>query len=443
MRILQIQRIQTTCQNRWSPAPVEVSRALGGENLWFTRETFQTVEGFGGCFNELGWLALQEAEPSQREAFFDMLFSPDQMNISLWRVPIGASDFALKWYSHNETEGDFEMEHFSISRDEQILLPYLKAAQKRRKGEPVTVFASPWSPPTWMKNPPVCNYGNMIMEPRYLKAYALYFVKFIQAYEAHGIHVDQVHVQNEPVSSQKFPSCIWTGEQMALFIGEYLGPAFQEHGITAEIWLGTLNGQENDGRLLYTGFDNYANLVMNNPKAARYIKGISYQWAGKNTIHQTVASFPQLRYLHSEVECGDGENSWAYAEYVFTLLWRYFSAGVCGNVYWNMALKQGGESSWGWRQNSFVTVSPDGAVTYQPEFYVFRHFSQFVKPGAVRLGLKGVWNGTALAFQNPDGSRVLVAQNGLDVQRELAFQIGEQVCRMTLEPHSWNTVVME
>ncbi len=103
------------------------------------------------------------------------------------------------------------------------------------------LFASPWSPPTWMRQPHVYNYGVLRWEPEILEAYALYLLRFVQAYQAEGLPVHQLHVQNEPDSNQKYPSCIWTGAKMRDFIREYLGPRFREAGVACEIWAGTID----------------------------------------------------------------------------------------------------------------------------------------------------------------------------------------------------------
>ena len=132
----------------------------------------------------------------------------------------------------------------------------------------MTLFASPWSPPTWLKRPRAYNYGTLILEPEYQRAYALYFVKFVQAYAAAGVRIAQVHLQNEPDADQKFPSCLWTGAQMRL-TATTSGPAFRDNNIDADIWLGTLNTDDYDSFTL-------AALTLI-PEANRYIawRGLS------------------------------------------------------------------------------------------------------------------------------------------------------------------------
>lgn len=397
----------------------------------------QKWEGFGGCFNELSQIALDTLDAGQRDGVYDLLFGreADGLRFDYCRLPVGASDYAESWYSHNETEGDYAMEHFSIERDQKYLLPYIKEALKRNPD--MNLFASPWSPPTWMKYPKAHNFGTLVWTEENLRAYALYFLKFIQAYEKEGVHIGQLHVQNEPMSSQKFPSCIWTGEEFAEFIGKYLGPLFEADNCGTKIWLGTLNGPETDHRMLYTRYNDYANMVLHDADAYRYIEGVSYQWAGKYALQVTKNSFPEKKYIQSENECGDGQNTWEYAKYIYELFCHYINNGVCAYVYWNMVLPPKGKSTWGWEQNSMITVD-DGKVILNYEYYVMKHFARFVRPGAVRIGLKGHFSGTSVCFKNPDGSLVLVVQNPFD--REMTFEFAGE--KITLKADSINTICL-
>jgi glucosylceramidase len=410
--------------------------------LELTGEKDQEIEGFGGCFNELGWIALSNLEEDQREELFDELFDEEKgCKFNFCRIPIGANDYSTEWYSYNETPRDYEMKNFSIEMDKKYLIPYIRKALEKR-GD-IKLFASPWSPPTWMKFPRAYNHGTMIWQKEILEAYALYFLKFVKAYDAEGIKVDQIHIQNEPASDQKFPSCIWKGEQFREFIGEYLGPLFEKNSLDTEIWLGTLNGPEVDNRFLYTGYDQYANLVLFDEKARKYIKGVSYQWAGKYAVQQTHESWPELRLMQSENECGDGNNTWEYAHYIFNLFRHYLSNGVNSYIYWNMILEPKGNSTWGWKQNSMITVNPESKeVIYNPEFYVMKHYSHFIKPGAIRLKTKGHWNGNSVVFENPDGEIVVVIGNNMEISRKVTFKGAGKEFTAEIPPYSFNTIII-
>ncbi|WP_342416551.1 glycoside hydrolase family 30 protein [Paenibacillus sp. FSL R10-2782] len=440
-----IQWFSTSKAQAWQSRSHHLSETQEQANLTITGETHQLVEGFGGCFNELSYVALNHLKSDERAQVLHSLFHPEgEHKFTICRLPIGASDYALEWYSHNETDGDVEMKHFSIERDQQYLIPFIREALQLNPD--LKLFASPWSPPTWMKSPKAYNYGTLRWEKDILKAYALYFVKFVQAYREAGITIHQVHVQNEVIADQKFPSCVWTGEQLREFIRDYLGPAFEEHGLDTEIWLGTINAPDPWEELMKktsTGFDEYAHTVLSDPEAYKYIKGVGYQWAGKNAIQRTVASYPELRYMQTENECGNGENSWDYAKYVYNLYQHYFTNGVNAYIYWNMVLEPKGKSTWGWEQNSMITVDPaDRKRTLNPEYYVMKHFSHFVLPGARRIGLHGSWTGNVVAFRNADGQTVVVIANPFYESRVLNLSAGEGTHHFELEPESFNTIVI-
>jgi glucosylceramidase len=393
----------------------------------------QTWRGAGGCFNELGWKALALLAEQDRARVVASLFDPtDGCRFNLCRLPIGASDYAAEWYSLDEVDGDCAMEHFTIARDEGCLIPYIKSALAHRPD--ATLFASPWSPPTWMKFPKAYNYGMLVQRRELLDAYALYFVKFVQAYAARGVTIRQVHPQNEPAADQKFPSCLWTGVQMRDFIKNHLGPAFERHALECEIWLGTINSDDYDG---------WANTVLGDPAARRYVAGVGYQWAGKGAIQRTRESW-DVELMQTENECGDGTNSWEYARYVFGLMRHYVTNGAGAYVYWNMILEDGGRSTWGWRQNSLITVDPQARrATCRPEFYVMKHLSAFVDPGAVNLGLSGPWTANAFAFANPSGRTVVCVMNPFAGEREFAFDTGTGIVGARLGAFSINTFVFE
>lgn len=405
----------------------------------------QTIAGFGGCFNELGWMALGALSPDARDQIVRELFDTENgLGLGLCRIPIGASDYAAQWYSCNETDGDLAMDHFSIDRDRVHLIPYIKAAQAINPD--MRFFASPWSPPTWMKQPKAYNYGRLRMEPAILDSYALYLQKFIEAYADEGIPVAQLHIQNEPYADQKFPSCLWSPEQFRVFLRDHIGPRFEQAGMETELWLGTLNGPTQMGftpaGIKVDLYERNVDTLLFDPAVRRYIAGIGYQWAGQHVIQRTHESFPEIRLMQTENECGDGTNTWEYAQYVFNLIRHYLGNGAEAYVYWNMVLAAGGESTWGWHQNTLVTVDPDtGAVVRNPEYWLMRHFSGHVRPGAKRLVCSGHWNGSGLAFRNPDGAIVVQLSNALARPRTATIDVMGETRTVTLAPDSFNTLI--
>ena len=161
------------------------------------------------------------------------------------------------------------------------------------------------------------------------------------------------------------------------------------------------------------------------------------QWAGRANIAALHRAFPDLPLTQSESECGDGTNTWQYAMYVNELFRHYLSSGAGTYLSWNMVLAEGALSTWGWAQNSLVTVA-GGAFTVRPEFWVTKHYAHFVRPGARRLGLRGPWSARSVAFENPGGGRVVVTGNPLDTP--VTVELGTDT--VTLPPSSVATVLL-
>lgn len=183
--------------------------------------------------------------------------------------------------------------------------------------------------------------------------------------------------------------------------------------------------------------------VLHDLRSGKYIKGVGFQWAGKGAIAGIHQRYPNLSLYQSEQECGDGKNDWKYCVYTWDLMKHYFTSGANAYMYWNISLKKGGVSRWGWSQNSLVTVD-EAAKTYQfnYEYYLLKHLSHYVKPGARRVATSGAF-ANLLAFQNPDKSIVVVAQNESNADRALRFAVGKQAFAPVLKANSFNTWVIK
>lgn len=420
-----------TCEDSfWQERDLRV--AATGEALEISEALDKPLYGFGCCLSEICIQAIRTLDETKQKEIFRELFSEEGCGFSFCRLSIGANDFAESWYSYNETDGDYAMEHFSIDRDRKFILPAVKQAMEYSPR--LRFFASPWSPPTWMKFPKVCNHGRIVETEENLRAYALYFKKYLEAYRAEGVQIDQIHVQNEFHSDQKFPSCVWTGDALINFMVNYLAPAL---GDSAELWFGTDNGPENDHRLLISRYRQFFGKAMQNPDFRKIVSGVSYQWAGKFGITQAAEDYPEMNLLNGEMECGDGKNTWEYARYSYEMMHHYFKHGSRACVYWNIALTEGATSTWGWKQNSLITVTKDGDYRYNPDFYVIKHYARFVREGAVMLKTKGGWSTNTTLFRNPDGSTVAVVMNPFDFEKDLTL-MGET---FRLPPRSFVTLV--
>jgi glucosylceramidase len=415
----------------------------------------QTIEGFGACFNELGWMSINSLGKTERESIMKELFAPGVGgNFTICRMPIGANDFARDWYSYDETEGDFGMKNFSIANDLNTLVPFIKNAQRYNPG--LKIWASPWSPPAWLKwnkhyacastNAAMDNKfqngldtqkqgkegtNQFIQKDEYFSAYALYFSKFVKAYRDQGISISAVMPQNEFNSCQIFPSCTWTATGLAKFIGSYLGPEMDKQKV--QIMFGTM--ERPDIALVDT--------VLKDPLAANFIKGVGFQWAGKKAIADTHQKYPNMRLYQSEQECGDGKNDWTYCSYAWTLMKHYLSNGANAYMYWNLSLDKDGFSRWGWSQNSLVSVDKlKKTYVYNFEYYLLKHVSHFVLPGAQLLDTDGQ-SKNVLAFVNPDKSVVVIVRNDAKQDRRINLKIGSMGVSPLLKADSFNTFVVK
>jgi len=437
--------VSTTASNPWvNEKPVnfeQVDTTKSFDITVLTRNKAQIIDGFGGCFNELGWDALQMLDTAKQNEVMKGLFTPEGLNFNICRMSIGANDYSRSYYSLNDSVGDFEMKYFNIDRDKKDLVPYIKQAMQYNPQ--LKIWGSPWTPPAWMKlnkhyatladpkynDLPVNTPGisKFTMESNYLKAYATYFVKYVQAYRSEGINVYAIHPQNEISASQIFPSCLWNAKELNVFIGEYLGPEFEKQKLDAEIWLGTINDPS------FAKMDS----ILGNSASAKYIKGVGYQWAGQKAIGETHQKYPELKLMQSENECGDGSNDWAAAQHTWGLMKHYFNNGANSYMYWNMMLEKDGISVWGWKQNAMISISKSGKLVYNPEYYLMKHLSHFIKPGARLLKIGDV---NALSFVNPDGEIIILVENPLKETSVKTIRIDDKQINLSLKPESFNTV---
>jgi glucosylceramidase len=394
--------------------------------------------GLGGCFNEKGWEALQKLSAGDRDKAIKLLFDAnDGIGFTWGRIPIGASDYGLQRYTLNQTTDDFEMTNFSIEHDKSYLIPYVKAAMAVKPD--IQFWASAWTPPTWMKTgaKDAAGYdgGAMKNDAKYLKANALYTIRFIESYKTEGIPIKAIFPQNEPGYTCHYPSCGWGKyalpppeggtdvngtEYLSDYVATHLVPLLQSRAPTTDLWFGTLSN------------NNYASAYWNGAKskAGQQIKGVGLQWNNVSLV-SSIASAGYL-VMCSEHQCGnypwkgttsnpetaDSTNFFAsyapnnhnYAVESWRLIATWIKAGV--NIYsaWNMVLDTGGfnlDQSRKWPQCALLAVNYQASkLKITPVYYVFRHIGQYVVPGAVRIGTSG---GDALAFRNPDSSIVVAA----------------------------------
>jgi len=410
--------------------------------------TYQTWAGFGGAFNELGWSYL--TTKALQDQAIQLLFGAEGCRFAWGRIPMGSSDYGTDRYTLNETAGDTAMTKFSIERDKLKLIPFIKAAQAVKPD--IRFWASPWTPPTWMKSSPYQTPGNpvnafdggtMKSDDATLKAHALYFVKFIQAYSEQGIKVEYVAPQNEPNYSQNYPSAIWSPSTFTSFIGKYLGPALATANPTAQIMLGTMsnNGANADVAV--------ANAVLADATAKGYCKVIGVQWGMSDSgpVSNLQSKAAGIPIWLSEHKCGGSPganvaaapNDFNYAKDSWGYIRDAIKRGLSAYSSWNMVLDKGGkgiDNTRVWAQNALLVVD-GGQIVQTPAYYVFRHVSQYVAPQAKRIEATG---GDAIAFKNPDGSLVAIMYNSGAANSSYSVAIGGKTLQFAMPASGWATV---
>lgn len=500
--------VSTTFEKPWQTVSLDGITADSTANVIVidTTKTDQTFTAWGTCFNELGWASLKVLSDQQLDEIFSELFQSGKgANFERGRMSIGANDFALDYFSLDDTDGDFELADFSIDRDRQNIIPMIRLAQKYNPD--LKMWASPWCPPRWMKlhgkhyaeravtaqmveqyqkrmaeleaqaqaeakkadaqgikpgeaggvsatsgffsqgplafrmEPRVNDavpgeeghegVTSFNMDPQYLDTYARYFGKFVDAYKAEGIDIFRVMPQNEPNSAQPYPACCWTARDLNTFVGKYLGPEMEKHGV--EVYIGTAE------RADYLMVDT----VLSDPDSKKYVKGAGFQWAGKDALPKIHELYPQLTMVQTEQECGNGLNNWEGAMHSWDLMKHYLGNGVSEYYYWNTSLFDEKASTWGWHQNSLITVDEiSNTYSWTPEYYVMKHASHYVLPGAKYVKVSGSYD-DALAFVNPDGSVVLLAANQTDEAQPVTLKVGDRNQTVSLPANSLNTLVLK
>lgn len=439
----------------------ELTDAAGSATLTVNPSTeYQEWTGMGGTFNEAGWDALGVLDAGEKAHAIELLFdAQDGARFAWGRIPIGASDYALERYTLNDTANDAEMTNFSIARDQMYLIPYIKAALALKPD--LKLWGSPWSPPAWMKSNNDLDgikqgesaEATIKNDPTVLKALALYLAMFVEQYEAEGLDIVAVHPQNEPGYATRYPSCLWSGAVMADFIKTHLGPTFEDRNVGAEIWMGTLSNGDAGKDL------DLAATVMGDAGAKAYIKGMGMQWNTMGSVGQFANSY-KVPIMQTEHKCGnyhwnpagfpafDPEkppNDHAYAEESWGYIRDWAKAGANSYSAWNMVLDINGKNSdyqRPWPQNALLTVDRGAKkLNITPAYYVFRHVSQFVEPGAKRVATTG--SADALAFKNPDGGLVTIVYNSGGSAQQLTLGGGSRTVSFSVPAHGFATVNLE
>ena len=375
-----------------------------------TERVFQTILGFGGAFTEAAavtWLALSTQQRAQvLQAYFD---AGQGHGYRLCRVHMNSCDFALGNYAHVLTPGDVELAGFSIERDRQALLPFIKAALQMA-GMPIRLMVSPWSPPAWMKSNGAMNGGGSLL-PQYRDAWAQCFVRFIQAYAQEGVPVWGLSVQNEPEATQTWDSCLYSAEEERDFVRDHLGPALAraELGhVKIVVW------DHNRDHLVER-----ASVVYSDAEAAKYVWGAGFHWYGEEHFEQvqlTHDAWPDKHLLFTEgcQEGGPHQGSWALGERYARAMINDLNRWTVGWIDWNLLLDtKGGPNHVGNLCSAplLADTVQDGLLV-QSSYHYIGHFARFIQPDARRVLCASTRQDLeCTAFVNPDASTVVVVMN--------------------------------
>jgi glucosylceramidase len=410
--------------------------------------SFQSIVGIGGALTDASAETFAKLPKDKQQQLLTAYYSTSTgIGYTIARTNIMSCDFSSGSYSY-VSDGDATLKTFSVAHDEQYKIPLIKQAMAAAGGK-LKLFVSPWSPPAFMKdNNEVINGGKL--KPGFRQAWADFYVKFIKTYEAKGIPVWGLSVQNEPMAKQKWESCIYTAEDERDFIKGYLGPTLAKAGLGEK----KLIAWDHNRDLIFQR----ASTILEDPAAAKYVWGIGFHWYETWTggpmqfdnVQLTHAAFPGKDLIFTE-GCKekfsfDSLQAWSLGErYGYSMI-NDFNDGASAWTDWNILLDEnGGPNHVG--NFCFAPVHADtrtGELIYTNAFYYIGHFSRFVRPGARRIAVSS--NRTALqttAFVNKDGSVVVIVMNTTDQSMPFQLLLKGQSAATESMPHSIATLIIK
>lgn len=409
--------------------------------------TFQEFIGIGGAFTDASaevFAKLPKAKQNELlSAYFD---KEDGIGYTFTRTNIASCDFSSDMYDYVQ-ENDTELETFSIAHDLQFKIPMIKSAMDI-VGADFKLYGSPWSPPAWMKSNNNRLKGGSLLE-EFKPAWANHYVKFIEAYEAEGIPIWGLSVQNEPMAVQRWESCIYTDEEERDFVKKYLGPTLEKNDMLDKkliVW-------DHNRDLIYQR----ASTMLNDPEAAKYVWGVGFHWYEPWTgsdmqfknLQRVKESFSKINLVFTEgcVESFKIEEvtDWRLGErYGYSMI-NDFNNGTVAWTDWNILLDEnGGPNHVG--NFCFAPIHGNlstGELIYTNSYYYIGHFSKFIKPGAKRISCSANRDVIqATSFQNPDGSIVVVVMNRGDEDLEYRLWTEGKAVAINSPAHSIQTLIM-
>jgi glucosylceramidase len=401
---------------------------------------FQTIEGFGGAFTEAAAVTLNKLSPANRQRALSAYFGPGGNDYTLCRTHINSCDFALGNYAYTEVPGDVALEHFSVDHDRGALLPLIQDALKAASGA-LKLFASPWSPPAWMKTNGQMNHGGKL-KPECREAWARYFARYIREYEKAGVPIWGVTVQNEPAATQSWDSCTYTAEEERDFVRDHLGPTLERAGlghVRIIIW------DHNRDRLVERVAP-----AFNDPRASRYIWGAGFHWYVTDkfdNVQLVHDAWPDKKLLFTEgcQEGGPHTGEWGLGERYARSVIADLNRWTVGWVDWNLVLDEtGGPNHVGNLCSAPILAdTKNDRLLFQSSYYYLGHFSRFIRPGAERILCASSRDDLEVtAFRNPDGRVAAVGLNRTDEEREFVLKSPAGDAGFSLPAHAIGTYVL-
>jgi glucosylceramidase len=411
-------------------------------------KTFQSVVGIGGSLTDASAETFAKLPKDKQQELLTAYYDSEKgIGYTLARTTIQSCDFSSGSYSYI-ANGDESLKTFDVSHDEKYRIPLIKQAIAAAGGK-LTMYVSPWSPPAFMKdNNSVVQGGKLL--PQFRQSWANFYVKFIQTYEAKGIPIWGLTVQNEPMAKQRWESCIYTAEEERDFIKEYLGPTLAKNGMAGK----KLIAWDHNRDLIFQR----ASVLLNDAEAAKYIWGIGFHWYETWTgsamqfenVKRVAETFPNKNLIFTE-GCKElfslpKVNDWSLGERYGLSMVNDFNSGTSAWTDWNILLDEtGGPNHVG--NFCFAPVHADtqsGKLIYTNAYYYLGHFSKFVRPGAKRIGSSS--NRDKLqttAFVNEDGKIVVIVLNLSDEKISFNLWMDGMGAPTTSLPHSINTFIVQ
>lgn len=412
------------------------------------QKTFQTLLGIGGALTDAAAETFAKLPADKQAELLKAYFDPQSgIGYTLGRTHINSCDFSSSSYTYVK-EGDKQLESFDIAPDKQYRIPMIKKAIEAAGGK-LTMYVSPWSPPAFMKDNNNMLKGGKLL-PEFRQSWADYYVKFIKAYEAEQIPIWGLTVQNEPMATQKWESCIYTAEEERDFIKEFLGPTLEKSGLQEK----KLVAWDHNRDLIYQR----AFTLLNDKDAAKYLWGIGFHWyedwSGGDQVYDNVLrvkeNWSDINLLFTE-GCNspfdlNKLNDWKLGERYGKSMIQDFNAGAVGWTDWNILLDETGGPN---HVKNFCfapvhALTQRGELVYTNAFYYIGHFSKFIRPGAKRVQTApSRSNLLSTAFLNPDGSLTVVVMNQTPKEVSYFLWIDNQAVKTKALPHSISTFIVK